>query len=107
MLKLNERYYHNAIASTVPTMAAATVLSAVPNPATSSATIGWTLRERSRTTLEVRNSIGERIMTKTLGTLEAGNYQEVLDVTALPAGVYIVVVRNDQGAQATRLAITR
>jgi hypothetical protein len=107
MFKLYERYYHNAIIATVPATAAATGLSAVPNPATSSATIGWTMRERSTATLEVRNSIGQHVMTKTLGTLEAGNYQEQLDVTALPAGVYIVVVRNDQGAQATRLAITR
>jgi hypothetical protein len=109
MFKLNERYYHNVITNpaSVPVSSAATGLNAVPNPATSSATIGWTMTERSRATIEVRNSIGERIMTKTLGTLEAGNYQEQLDVTTLPAGVYIVVVRNDQGARATRLAITR
>jgi hypothetical protein len=82
-------------------------LDIMPNPATATATMQWSLASRSAITMEVLNSMGQKVMEKSLGTLDAGVYHENVDVTTLPAGVYIIVVRSDQGARAARLAVTR
>ncbi len=66
-------------------------LTVYPNPMQTTGTISFTLNENSdKTSIEVYDINGKLMLTKNLGKLLKGTYNETLDVSALANGTYFV-----------------
>lgn len=59
-----------------------------PNPFNPETVIGYALPVAGEVTLEVFNSLGEKIVTLVSGTMEAGNHQVTFRADNLPSGLY-------------------
>ena len=78
----------------------------VPNPAVNMTTINYSLVQSSTVSLEVFDAAGKLVISQDYGTRAAGEHNIVLDVAALPAGLYnYSVIVN--GAPATKQMIKR
>lgn len=60
----------------------------VPNPAVNMTTINYSLVQSSTVSLEVFDAAGKLVISQDYGTRAAGEHNIVLDVAALPAGLY-------------------
>lgn len=63
-----------------------------PNPVINNATIDFNLPVSAQAAITVYNLVGAQVMNMNLGTLPAGEQREVLDMSNLEAGVYMVAV---------------
>jgi hypothetical protein len=79
----------------------AVALTVFPNPSREVSTIGFTLDAPQRVTITVFDVLGRRVLADDLGVQPAGETGHRLDLTALPAGVYIVRLAGNAGATAT------
>ena len=78
----------------------------VPNPAVNMTTINYSLVQSSTVSLEVFDAAGKLVISQDYGTRAAGEHNIVLDVAALPAGLYnYSVIVN--GAPVTKQMIKR
>lgn len=78
----------------------------VPNPAVNITTINYSLVQSSTVSLEVYDAAGKLVISQDHGTRAAGEHNIVLDVAALPAGLYnYSVIVN--GAPVTKQMIKR
>ena len=59
-----------------------------PNPFNPSTTIRFDLKEGSTVTLDIYNVLGQRIMEQDYGTMNAGRYNEVVNMDKYASGVY-------------------
>jgi hypothetical protein len=59
-----------------------------PNPFNPSTTIRFSISRRSRLTIEVFNLLGQRVLTVAEGVYPPGTYQQSIDMSRLPSGVY-------------------
>jgi hypothetical protein len=77
-----------------------------PNPATNEVRIGYASENTENTTIEVFDALGKRLESITW-EVQAGSNNYVLNTTALPSGIYNIVLRgtNKQGVQ--KLVITK
>ncbi len=69
-----------------------------PNPFNPSTTIRFDLKEQSTVTLEIYNVLGQRVLEKNYGTVNAGRFNEVVNMDRFASSVYyyrINVVGND------------
>ncbi len=80
-------------------------LRVVPNPTTGPATLRYALPTNAAgVTVDTYNVLGERVARQQLGAQLAGEQTASLDFgNALPAGIYIVWLRTEKGAQAVRV----
>ena len=60
-----------------------------PNPFSSSTTIRYQVSAKSNITIEVYNSLGERVVTLVNRDRVAGKYEVNFDAQDLPSGIYI------------------
>lgn len=60
-----------------------------PNPARETATLALNLQRPAGVNLEVTNTIGQVVISKALGSLDAGSHRIALDVSGLEGGVYV------------------
>ena len=67
-----------------------------PNPARQRTNITFAVRAAGETCVEIYNMLGVRVAERNLGYREAGMHQEVLDLSALPQGLYAVRLRCGQ-----------
>ncbi|NNF56853.1 MAG: PKD domain-containing protein, partial [Rhodothermaceae bacterium] len=84
-----------------------TLLGAYPNPFNGSTRIGFSLAERAEVSLEVYNSLGQRVAVLASGTLEAGPHQTIFDASALPSGVYLYRLHTGETVETGRLMLVR
>jgi Pregnancy-associated plasma protein-A/Secretion system C-terminal sorting domain len=77
-----------------------------PNPATNEVRIGYASETTENATIEVFDALGKRLESITW-EVQSGSNNYVLNTTALPSGIYNVVLRgaNKQGVQ--KLVITK
>jgi hypothetical protein len=80
--------------------------SAYPNPAADDLTVRFTLERAQRVDLAVFDLLGRRLRGWDLGLLPAGEQAHHLDLSGLPAGLYVVRLTGDAGARAT-VKVTR
>jgi hypothetical protein len=80
-----------------------------PNPARNSAKILFSLSEPHTIGFSVHDLLGKRIMEAgSVAEIASGNYEKDLDLSSLPAGVYLLVLTTDKGEQTTqRLVIEK
>jgi hypothetical protein len=66
------------------------VLGAYPNPAADVLNVNYELTVSGQTSMSVINMLGETIMVENLGNRIQGEYNDRLDVSELPAGMYMI-----------------
>ncbi len=59
-----------------------------PNPFNPSTTIRFDLKEQSKVTLDIYNVLGQRVLENNYGTMNAGRYNEVVNMEKFASGVY-------------------
>lgn len=80
-------------------------LEAFPNPTTGHVTLTFGAFDRKEMNVVVNDAMGRVVMRERLGDLSTGFHQFVLDVSALPAGCYQVVLSDATGLRSVlRLA---
>lgn len=93
----------NSVGIDGTTLPASSLLSQnFPNPASSTTTIDYTLREStSATSIRIYNATGTLILTLDEGSRPAGRHSRMIDVSQLPSGSYLyqLVIGTDQGEQ--------
>ena len=60
-----------------------------PNPFNPSTTIRFDLKQASTVTLELYNTLGQRVLANNYGTLNAGRYDESINMDRFASGVYL------------------
>ena len=85
----------------------AELLGAFPNPFNRSATIAYSVGDRTEVELAVYNSLGQRVAVLAQGTVEAGRHEAVLDGASLPSGVYLYRLQTGGQFQTGRLMLVR
>ena len=69
-----------------------------PNPFNPTTTIRFDLKEQSNVTLDIYNVLGQRVIEENRGTMNAGGYNETVNMDRFASGVYfyrIAAVGND------------
>ena len=59
-----------------------------PNPFNPSTTIRFDLKEQSNVTLDIYNVLGQRVLENNYGTMNAGRFNEVVNMDRFASGVY-------------------
>jgi hypothetical protein len=80
--------------------------SAVPNPISVRAAIGFTLRERADATIAIFNTRGEAVATLASGTFEAGDHVLHWEPGDLPDGVYYCRLASNGAIATTKMILT-
>ncbi len=80
-------------------------LTVYPNPARSTAQLTYTLGSASEVTVSVISVSGNVVQQKNLGQKQVGIHQEQLDLEALKASTYIVVVQTNDGRKTTKVSV--
>ncbi|MCE2845985.1 MAG: Omp28-related outer membrane protein [Sphingobacteriales bacterium] len=76
-----------------------------PNPAAAESRLGFELRSTQEVAVRVINALGQTISNTSLGRLNAGNHQHLLDVSALSTGLYTVELRTGDSTSSLRLTV--
>ncbi len=67
-----------------------------PNPATTTLNVNVEVLAKTKATLAITNILGQVVSRQEL-SLQAGNHNQSLDISALPAGLYVLSVTTDKG----------
>ena len=107
---VNDAYYERESFSSVPAnpiLAGARSMRLLPNPARDRAMVRFTAGAASEGRLRVMSTLGEEVMERDLGRLEAGPHEAELDLTSLPSGLYLVSVTAGSEMTTSTLTVTR
>ena len=76
-----------------------------PNPFNPTTTIRFDLKQQSTVTMEIYNVLGQRVSSKDYGTMDAGRYNESVDMGGVASGVYYyrIVARGTNGEKFTAI----
>ena len=83
------------------------LLSAVPNPATTSTALRYELESPTRVTIRVRDMAGRTVHTSPSFFQTAGAQAYDVNVSGLASGVYTYIIETDNGRLASRFSVTR
>jgi hypothetical protein len=78
-----------------------------PNPASGRAAVAFTLEAPTAVRLALYDVLGRAVATLDAGHLGAGPHRITLDVSRLPAGVYVWRLVAGERTEAVRLTVTR
>ncbi|MFI5263314.1 MAG: T9SS type A sorting domain-containing protein, partial [Candidatus Kapaibacterium sp.] len=80
-----------------------------PNPAKNTTTVRFNLSEPRTLAFSIHDLLGKRVMEGgNLSATSAGSFEKELNVSELPAGVYLLVITTDKGEQSMqRLVIEK
>jgi hypothetical protein len=78
-----------------------------PNPAKAVSTVNFNVTVDSYVTVKVYNELGNEVMTVKEGQLNAGNYSEMLDVTNLTSGNYIVRIAYGNTSEVVKVTVVK
>lgn len=76
-----------------------------PNPASTDATVTYHLNQRADVSIELINTLGQKLSVKQYAQLTAGTYSENVSIASLPKGTYLVVVRTNGKSETLRLVV--
>lgn len=78
-----------------------------PNPFNPTTNISFVLPESQQITLEVFNSLGQRVATLVNGQLSAGSHNVSFDASALSSGIYIYRLANGNQALTRKMMLVK
>ena len=76
-----------------------------PNPASDKTIVSFSIEEGAEVNLTVFNKLGQQVNQMALGYLSGGTYEADLDLSAYPAGMYLVQLRQGKHTSITKLII--
>lgn len=82
-----------------------TNLNVFPNPSNGIANLSYTLNKAGNTSVEVINTLGERVSVENYGFQNAGNYNYTIGAENLAKGLYIVRLTNGSNIATRTIAI--
>jgi predicted acyl esterase len=98
-------------ASAVPVVASsasgARLDRAIPNPVTTSATIGFAVPERCHVTLDLHDLLGRTVATLLDGIADAGEHTATIDASTLTPGLYLYRLVTPRGAVSSWMVVGR
>lgn len=80
---------------------------AFPNPTNGNATLTYSLKGQSAVFFDVYSITGEKVMTINAGNQPAGTYNQVLDMSVLSSGLYMVNIRVNDSVSTLRLTVQK
>jgi subtilisin family serine protease len=84
-----------------------TLTGSIPNPASSQATIAFSLEHATTVTLSIHATNGEKVASFPAARYAAGSHALPVNLSALPAGAYRIILQTEQGTLAQPLIIAR
>ncbi|MNX83699.1 hypothetical protein D3C86_1154710 [compost metagenome] len=75
-----------------------------PNPASGNMAVPFQLTESSEVSLSVSDLTGKELISMNPGRLAPGTHEQILDLSSLTSGQYIVVVKTTKGSLATKIS---
>ncbi|MCX6296164.1 MAG: T9SS type A sorting domain-containing protein [Bacteroidetes bacterium] len=82
-------------------------LSVFPNPSTTSkTTINYTLKEGSDVTVDIYNTIGEKVKTIALEKQAEGKHESILDFETLTNGIYFMKLNAGDSSQVLKFSVS-
>jgi len=79
-----------------------------PNPASTDATLSFSVKEQAETTIGLYNTLGQRVAIVYRGTPPAQEEQTVrIEARKLPSGTYFLRLRSGSQMRTQRLTIVR
>ncbi len=82
-------------------------LSVFPNPSkTDKTTINYTLKEGSDVTVDIYNTIGEKVKTIALEKQAAGKHESILDFESLTNGIYFIKLNAGESSQVLKFSVS-
>ena len=82
-----------------------TEMSLLPNPSSTSTRLDFSLTQSEQMTINLVNTLGQKVQAIEAGNLAAGNHQYVINTASLEGGVYFIVLQNDAGTQTQKLVV--
>ena len=82
-------------------------LSAYPNPTNNQTNVNFMITTASEVKMSVINMLGDVVMNNNFGTLSAGNYNEVVNFSNMPAGLYLVNLNVNGKVSTLRLTVNK
>lgn len=76
-----------------------------PNPASTMATVSYTATEAGNQTIELFNTVGQRVSFESINNVSAGAFQYNLNLSNLSSGLYFVTVSNANSKTTSKLTI--
>jgi len=76
-----------------------------PNPANGHINVSYELKTRERVALELVDITGKVIKSVDLGTINAGIYNEKIDVDGMPFGTYLLNIRTGNGVVGKKVVV--
>lgn len=77
-------------------------LSVMPNPNNGVATLYYTLTNDTPTNISLYNAQGKQIAVLLNATMQAGSHTQAINTPNLPAGLYLCVVKTNNGTSVTK-----
>jgi len=96
-----------SLTATDPEPETGLAVAAMPNPVRDRAMIRLTFGGRTNALLRIVNALGQTVMVRRLGARPAGVYDEQIDATGLPTGLYFAMVEATGRVCTTRFAVAR
>lgn len=78
-----------------------------PNPASTNATLKFTLTERSEISMVITDAIGRTVKLQAAETFAAGTHTLGINTTELAPGLYNVTIQTEKGKLSKRLSVTK
>jgi len=78
-----------------------------PNPFNPSTSILFSIPEQSFVSLEIFNSLGEKVSTLVSDELNAGNYKYEWNAATLSSGIYLYRLRTPQYSETKKMILLR
>ncbi len=82
-------------------------LAAYPNPANNNTNVNFALATAGDVQMNIINMLGENVYTNDFGTLAAGNYNEVVNLSNMPNGLYLVNLNVNGKVSTLRLTVSK
>jgi hypothetical protein len=82
-------------------------VSVAPNPVSSTASVTYTVAERSPVRIRLVDELGQTVWHHDAGERDAGTYHQVIDGRGLAPGAYLVVIESRKEIATTRLVLVR
>jgi hypothetical protein len=79
--------------------------SVFPNPVIDNLNVTFELKETDRVILEVMDITGRMMKAEEMGTLNAASHREQLNVSELPAGMYLLNIRTDNAIVSKKIFV--
>jgi hypothetical protein len=78
-----------------------------PNPFNPSTIVTYSISQPSQVELNVYDPLGAKVWSNTSDKKQTGVYQETIDLTSFPSGVYVTELKSSEGVQRVKMILAK